>query len=183
MIATWYRVQFLTPGWRGPAHRVGLQCLGYQGCAANIRRARSPRHDGEAGSALIETVFVICVLLVPLIWVALALLRVEAASYAVRTAAREAARTYVTAASSAQGQARAEAASRLAFEDQKAPIGSTRLSCSANPCLTPGATVSAQAQTSVGLPFLPGWLTAGTGLRITVNSHHSETVERYGGVR
>lgn len=46
----------------------------------------------DDGSSLVEAVFVIVVLLVPLIWVALALLRVEAAAYAVRTAAREAAR-------------------------------------------------------------------------------------------
>ena len=60
------------------------------------------RHS-EEGSALIETIVVIAVLLLPLVWVATALLRVEAASYAARQAAREAARTYVTSSSSAAG--------------------------------------------------------------------------------
>lgn len=141
----------------------------------------SARHD--AGSAIVETIFAVLVIVVPLIWIALALLRVEAASYAVRSAAREAARTYVTAETSAEGAARSQAAALIAFDDQRAPRGRVALTCSAQPCLTPGASVRAHAQTDVPLPFVPSWLAGPTGLRIHVQAQHSETVERYGGTR
>lgn len=156
------------------------------------RRARCPRPHrcfasrgarADEGSALVEAVFVIVVLLVPLIWVALALLRVEAAAYAVRTAAREAARVYVTAPTGAVGASRADSAARLAFEDQDTPEGKVGVVCSAQPCLTPGATVTAHAMTTVSLPFVPEWLAGPTHLRITVNSDHEEKVEQYGGQR
>lgn len=137
----------------------------------------------DDGSSLVEAVFVIVVLLVPLIWVALALLRVEAAAYAVRTAAREAARVYVTAPTGAAGASRAETAARLAFEDEDAPPGQVSVACSTQPCLTPGATVKAHAVTTVPLPFVPEWLAGPTHLRITVNSDHEEKVEQYGGQR
>lgn len=139
--------------------------------------------SGDEGSALVEAVFVIVVLLVPLVWVALALLRVEAAGYAVRTAAREAARVYVTAPTGVIGSSRAEMAARLAFEDQDTPQGQVGVACSAQPCLTPGATVTAHAATTVPLPFVPGWLAGPTHLRITVSSDHEEKVEQYGGQR
>lgn len=137
----------------------------------------------EGGSALVETIFVIAAILIPMVWIALAVTRVEAASYAVRAAAREAARTYVTASSSASGAARAQVAARLAFEDQRAPVGTAQISCSATPCLSPGASVHARAVTRVDLPFVPHWLASGTGLQIRVDAQHTETVERYGGTR
>ena len=137
----------------------------------------------ESGSALIEAVFGTLFLIVPLLWIALALLRVEAASYAVRSAAREASRTMVTADSSAAGRARAHAAALIAFDDQHAPRGRVTLTCSATPCLTPDATVTARAATDVPLPFVPGWLASATGARVQVYASHAETVERYGGER
>ena len=148
-------------------------------------RGTSPQRSdsAESGSALIETVFGVTVVLVPLIWLALALLRVEAGAYAVRAAARESARTYVTAPTSAQGAARAQLAGQIAFEDQDVPIGRVQMQCSASPCLTPGATVHTHATTDVRLPFVPQWVVAGTGLSVRVSAEHSETVEQYGGQR
>lgn len=149
----------------------------------SIPRSSTPANStpSERGSALVETIFGVFVLIVPLMWIALALLRVEAASYAVRSAAREAARTYVTADSSGAGAARANLAASIAFDDQKAPHGSVGLHCSASPCLSPGANVRADVRTSVPLPFVPSWLAS--GLSVTVHASHSETVERYGGTR
>ena len=139
----------------------------------------------DDGSALVETIVVIAVLLLPLVWVATALLRVEAASYAARQAAREAARTYVTSSSSAAGAARANAAARIAYADQGVPAGttSTSLSCTANPCLTPGASVSASSRATVALPFVPKWLAGAANLQVTVSSSHEQKVEQYGGRR
>ena len=135
--------------------------------------------DADEGSAIV----VIAVLLLPLLWVATSLVRVEAASFAVRSAAREAARTYVTAPSSGAGSVRANVAARLAFEDQRSPVGTATITCTASPCLTPGAQVSATARTSVGLPFVPRWLSGPAGLEIHLSSRHVEKVEQYGGQR
>lgn len=146
-------------------------------------RCRDHSGDADEGSALVEAVVVIAVLLLPLLWVATALIRVEAASFAVRSAAREAARTYVTASSSGLGGDRANVAARLAFEDQRAPVGTVSIGCSAAPCLTPGAQVTATARTSIGLPFVPRWLSGATGLDIHLSSRHDEKVEQYGGRR
>lgn len=159
---------------------------------SDVATVESPNGGGETthdenthdeGSALVEAVVVIAVLLLPLLWVATALIRVEAGSYAARMAARESARTYVTASSTAQGAARAEVAARIAFEDQATPRGAVAISCTRQPCLTPGGEVRARAATTVGLPFVPSWLSGPAGLQITLSSEHVEKVEQYGGRR
>lgn len=137
----------------------------------------------QEGSALIESIVVIAVLLLPLVWVATALLRVEAASYAARQAAREAARTYVTSPSSASGAARAGVAARIAYTDQAVPLGQTDISCTSTPCLTPGAEVRATSRVTVSLPFVPQWLAGVAHAQVTVSSTHAEKVEQYGGAR
>lgn len=143
------------------------------------------RSEGTAedGSALVESILVIAVFLLPLVWVATALLRVEAASYAARQAAREAARTYVTSSSSASGAARASAAARMAYADQDVPPGTTSITCTKSPCLTPGGQVSATSTATVSLPFVPQWLSGATHLQVTVRSTHAQKVEQYGGAR
>lgn len=144
---------------------------------------RDRRHANDEGSALVESIVVIAVLLLPLVWVATALLRVEAASYAARQAAREAARTYVTASSSGSGAARATTAARIAYADQDVPVGTTSMTCSATPCLTPGAEVRATSRATVPLPFVPAWLAGAANLQVTVTSTHAQKVEQYGGKR
>lgn len=165
---------------------VGPSGRGDVACPSGTHPSRDATCQGRGvddGSALVEAVVVIAVLLLPMLWLATALVRVEAASFAVRAAAREASRTYVTAASSSSGAARAATASRLAFDDQRAPVGTVDITCSAQPCLTPAGTVTARASTAVGLPFVPAWLSGGAGLQITLSSTHSEKVETYGGQR
>lgn len=147
-----------------------------------MSRRRDAVRDDD-GSALVETIVVLCVFLAPLVWVAIALLRVEAGAYAVRAAARESARAYVTSASSAQGEVRAQTAARLAYSDQGVSGGHTSIGCSTSPCLTPGGSVSANSSVTIPLPFVPSWLAGPTHLRVTLASEHSETVERYGGTR
>lgn len=154
-----------------------------RGAEGGVADTRGHGLDADEGSALVEAIVVIAVLLLPLLWVATSLVRVEAASFAVRSAAREAARTYVTAPSSGAGSVRANVSARLAFEDQRSPVGTATITCTASPCLTPGAQVSATARTSVGLPFVPRWLSGPAGLEIHLSSRHVEKVEQYGGQR
>lgn len=77
----------------------------------------------EQGSAVIEFITLGMLLLLPVAYLVLILGRVQAATFAANGAAREATRSYVTAANSGEGQVRAaasaELASRIKDSDQR----------------------------------------------------------------
>lgn len=77
-----------------------------------------PRAATDAGSATIEFVFVGVLLLVPLVYLVLALFEVQRNAFAVTEAAREAGRALSTADDPATAPARAVYAVRLALADQ-----------------------------------------------------------------
>ena len=80
------------------------------------------RPVGERGSAVVEFVFLTVLLTIPMIYLVLTLARVQAGTYAVSAAAREAGRAYVTAEGARGAEVRARAAAWFAFEDQDAPV-------------------------------------------------------------
>ena len=55
--------------------------------------------DAESGNAIVEFVYLAVLLMVPLVYVLITVFRVQAASYAVSSAAREAGRVYATSSS------------------------------------------------------------------------------------
>ena len=71
----------------------------------------------ERGSAVVEFVVLGVLMLIPLVYLVMMLARVQAGSYAVSQAAREAGRAYVTAEAGDQAAGRAGAAARIAFLD------------------------------------------------------------------
>ena len=132
------------------------------------------KRRGEAGTALIEFVWLAILLLVPLLYVVLAAFETQRAAYAASAAARSAGRAFVTAPDQTTGYARAEAAVRLAYEDQRIDrVPDVRISCRPHPrnCLTPGSVVRAEIRSSVDLPLMPAALGSNTpGIR--VDSEH-----------
>jgi Flp pilus assembly protein TadG len=133
----------------------------------------------EQGSALVEFVFLSIVLLIPLVYLVLSLGRLQAGSYAVSAAAREAGRAFVTA-DAAEAAARAEAAASIAFEDQGfGGEGAIEVSCSATPCLTPEARVSVRARVRVPLPLVPDFARAVVPLEVPVSSTVTVAVDRF----
>lgn len=130
---------------------------------------RSPRD--EAGTAIIEFVWLAILLLVPLLYVVLAVFDTQRTSYATSTAARSAGRAFVTSPDEAGAYARARAAARLAFEDQGIANAPMRLviRCRPHPanCLSPGSVVAVEVRSSVALPLMPDAL-GGNAPRITV---------------
>ena len=72
----------------------------------------------ERGSAMVEFTYLAVLLMVPLVYVLLAVFSVQSAAFGVTEAARQAGRAFVTAESEAEGRARAAVAARLALEDQ-----------------------------------------------------------------
>lgn len=137
---------------------------------------------GEQGSAIVEFVFLGVLMLVPLIYLVMSLGRVQAGSYAVTTAAREAGRAFVTAEAGQDASARAHAASEVAFGDQGfAGMGALDISCSTSPCLTPDARIETTARVTVPLPLIPAFARDVVPLEIPLTASHLSTVDRFRG--
>lgn len=134
----------------------------------------------EGVTAVVEFVWLAILLLIPLIYLVLCLARIQAGSYAVTQAAREAGRAFVTAEDDGRAAARAQAAAEIAFVDQGfGGIGHLDVSCSATPCLSPGEAVTTRAAVSVPLPLLPEVLEGVVPLEIPVSATQVAPVPRY----
>jgi hypothetical protein len=99
-------------------------------------------------------------LLLPVVWIVLSVFEVQRGAFAVSGAARAAARAYALAPTDAVGQARAEAAARLALADQGVgdlPL-TVDISCDVPDCHAPGAVVTVRIDSRVDLPLLPAAL-------------------------
>jgi hypothetical protein len=151
----------------------------------NRDTAAAPHRDPESGSAVVEFIGTAVLLLIPLVYLVLTVGRLQAGTFAVDGAAREAARAMVTATSSDDGPTRARAAVTLALEDQGFEPGPAldgdvlRIECSADPCLSPGTTVSVRVRTAVPLPFVPAALRSWVPLEVPVESRYRVAVDRY----
>jgi hypothetical protein len=133
---------------------------------------------GERGSAVIEFVFLTIVVLVPLIYLVLTVARVQAGTYAVAQAAREAGRAYVTAESGDDAAGRARAAADIAFADFGF-TGRLELGCDGSPCLRPEGRVTTRATVAVPLPLVPDFARAVVPLELPVSSTSVSTVDRF----
>lgn len=138
------------------------------------------RLSDEGGTAVIEFVWLAILLLIPLIYLVLCLARLQAGSYAVTQGAREAGRAFVTAEDDASAQARASAASAIAFEDQGfGGQGDLSVECTASPCLSPGESVTAETTVHVPLPLVPAFLGDVVPLEIPVSATQVAPVPEY----
>ncbi|QAY62065.1 pilus assembly protein [Xylanimonas allomyrinae] len=145
--------------------------------------------DSERGSAVVEFIGTTVVLLIPLVYLVLTVGRLQAGAFAVDGAAREAARAVVTAVSSDDAAARARVAAGIALEDQgfdPQPAltgGAVQVTCAADPCLSPGGTVTATVHTRVPLPFVPEALRSWVPLEVPVESRYRASVDQFREVR
>jgi len=128
-----------------------------------------PREDG---TAVLEVLVLGVGLLVPLLYAVVSLMAVQSASYAATSAAREAARAYVTASTPAQGASRARAATRLVLADAGVAAVAPRVVCVGG-CLQPGSRVDVTVRVSVALPLVPG------APSVAVVGEESMPVDRY----
>lgn len=128
-----------------------------------------PEPTGDAGRALIEVVVLGVLVLIPVLYVLIALFRVQAATFAVTQAARDAGRLIETADSLSNGLDRARQAAAVSLADQNVPEDSLRITfvgpgaaCSdspVTPTLTPGASYTVCVSATLTLPGVPGFLT------------------------
>lgn len=146
-------------------------------------RQRQRRCRGDDGTATIEFIGVTLMLIVPLLGIILTVGRVQAATFAAQSAAREAGRAMLTAESSTNGQARALAAVGLALSDQGFddvdPRSALQVRCTKNPCLTAGGEVATHVAVPVTLPFIPHFMSGAVPSVVTVTADHVEQVDDY----
>jgi Flp pilus assembly protein TadG len=142
------------------------------------------RRSDDSGNAVVEFVTLGMLLLVPLVYLVVTLGRIQAASFAVDGAAREAARVLVTAPDEATGRARALAAIRLGLLDQGFAADPARvlaISCPATGCLTPQGQVAVEVTYQVTLPGVPAFVDAVVPVRVTVRARQLVVVDAFAG--
>ncbi|MBC7631170.1 hypothetical protein [Aeromicrobium sp.] len=142
---------------------------------------KSDQERGSDGSATIEFVWLTVLLLVPFVYIVVAVFDAQRAAYGVSAASRSAARAFLQAPDVASGEQRARSAARVALDDQGLPAASVQITClpSATACLEPGSSVRVLIRITQALPLTPSAL--GSQLAgITVDSTH---VEPYGSYR
>ena len=135
-----------------------------------MRRGRD-----ESGTALVEVTWLAILLLVPLVYLVLAVYDVQRHAFAATAAARAAGRAFVLAPDVEQGTAAARAAAEVALADQDVDAGEVdlRLTCRpAGDCLAPGSVVRVDVRTQVRLPLVPTALGGGAP-SIRVDASHS----------
>ena len=124
------------------------------------------RRRSETGTALIEVTWLSILLLIPLLYILLAVFEVQRSAFAVSAAARSAGRAYATAPDEASAMDRASAAADVALTDQHLELGRTSLkvSCAPDPtnCLAPGSVISVEITHPVALPLMPSALGGNT---------------------
>lgn len=135
-----------------------------------------PRIDSEEGNGTLEALAVLVMLVLPLLIFTVESAGIPRARAVAARAAQEAARSFATADSTAAGTARARAVahavvSDAAISDAAANTSPPQISCSAHPCLTPGARITATVEVSVPLVYI--------GRAVLIEQSASTTVDRF----
>ncbi len=158
--------------WRRCPRNVRLRA------AANLAATRSVARGTQSGSSIIEFIFLVVLLLVPLVYLVVGAAHVQAASYASVGAADHAAKVFVTATTEGQGRARAADAVQRAAANMDIGSGRTHFTYSCRgTCLSAGSTVTIHVSIETVLPLLPEGWSWSTG---SVGSDATQRVDRYG---
>jgi len=140
--------------------------------------------DAEAGNAVLEFVVLAVLLLVPLVYLMLAVLRVQGTAYGIAEATREAGRAFVSADASSDPYAQACTAATIAMRNQVTDTFDCRsrlsISCvgACSPTPAPGDTIRVEIDLPVALPMLPASM-FGNSTAISLKSVHDEVVDEF----
>ncbi|WP_022890551.1 hypothetical protein [Agromyces italicus] len=147
---------------------------------------RPAQHDraGERGSASLEFLTVGVLLLVPLVYLVLALASIQGGALAVEGAARQAARVAVQAGDRATAVSAVERAVRVALADYGMDAGdaSVTIDCQDADCGQPGSRIRVSVQASVGLPLVPDVLSLDRVGSVSLEASATQTVSRFAAV-
>lgn len=137
-------------------------------------RCRTPRRLDE-GTALIEFIFGSVVLLIPLLYLLVALAQVQAGAYAAQSTAIDAARSAARYPAAAQTTAHDIAALHFADHGLENADWQVDLTCSGS-CTAAGTRVTATVEARVPIPGIPAVLGETELPALTVRSTHSDLV-------
>lgn len=133
------------------------------------------RRRVEQGTALIEVTWLAILLLIPLLYVVIAVFEVQRSAFAVSGAARAAGRAYAIAPSEAEAARRATVAAEIALADQDLDVHRARIAISCTPdpahCLVSGSVIRVDIDYPVALPLVPSAL-GGNTPSIRVDATH-----------
>ena len=126
--------------------------------------------DGDTGRAIIEVIFLAVLMLIPVVYILISLLRLQSATFAVTQAARDAGRVVDAAPTMDEGIARAQQIAAIDLTDQNFPSNQITLqfvapgadchdSTPVTPTLDAGAVYDVCVTAVVSLPGVPTVLT------------------------
>lgn len=134
----------------------------------------------EEGSAALEFITAGMLLLVPVVYLILALSAVQGATLASEGAARHAARVYVQATPGTQATAQAQQAVNVALADFGIPEDKATVSISCSPnCVSPRSLVTVTVAVDVPLPLVPAVLNLDRRAVVPVSAQASDVVSRF----
>lgn len=161
-----------------------------------MRSQRSRMADvrsDDSGSATLEFIALTLILLVPLVYLVIAVGQIQAGTFAVQAAARDGARgaavegvAWVESGSGpadalAAGKRRAQAATSIAFDDLGVPAAGASavvdVGCTGGPCFDPGTDVVVRVDAQVPLPGVPGFLRQAVPLAVQVSATAASPVD------
>lgn len=138
------------------------------------------RTRDDAGTALVEFVYLAILLMIPLVYVMITVFLVQRAAFGATEAARQGARAYERAGGSDVGEARAQEAIALALKDQGVTEGpSVGFDCLGTACAGPGGKVRVTVTSWVKLPVLGAVFGDARQGAIRVQASHVEFGDRY----
>ncbi|MEO5832421.1 MAG: hypothetical protein ABIR83_03500 [Nakamurella sp.] len=148
-----------------------------------------PRREADDGRAVLEFIVLGVLVMLPVLYIAMSLLTVQATTFAAAQSARDAARLLDNAVSVSSGESVALAAARQTLTDQNLPDTDVRLHYVATgtdcgtaprqrPDLTPGAVFDVCVTVPLVLPLLPADLTAANTVTGVFTLHVGEFRER-----
>lgn len=135
----------------------------------------------EEGTAVVEFIWLALLLIIPVVYILIAVFDVQRAAYGVSAASRSAARAFILAPDVQTAYERANRAALVALGDQRVEDAIVDIACTPTPadCLTPGSGVRVVVRMTQSLPLTPTAL----GDQIAPISVDSTHVEPYGTFR
>lgn len=137
----------------------------------------------DDGSASLEFITTGVLLLVPLVYLVVAVASIQGAALAVEGAARQAARVYVQAPSSEEADDRTTRAVRFALADygMRTADAQVTVSCSPQPdaCLSRNGSVTVTVRVSAPLPLVPDVLAMRSAASVPMQASATQKVSRF----
>jgi hypothetical protein len=144
---------------------------------------QSKRWTEDDGSSSLEFITAGMILLLPLVYLVLAMAAIQGGALAVEGAARQAVRVFVQARTVDEAQSRAERAVQFGLKDYGLDAADATISISCLPtpsdCLHRLGAVTVRVSVPVRLPLVPAVLTMNTPLAVPLEATATEQVSRF----